>query len=97
MECQSAGLTDIARTRTRTSSAPGTGFSTSAIRSSSGGPYLSHRNAFMTGLSGFSNDGRLARLARDRPEHLLDDVVLPMIAHFDDVCVGSVSRGQLAR
>jgi hypothetical protein len=39
--CQSAALTDAASTLTRTSSAFGAGLSTSAIRSVSGGPYLS--------------------------------------------------------
>ena len=39
--CQSAALTDVARTFTRTSPASGAGLSTRAIRSISGGPYLS--------------------------------------------------------
>ena len=53
MERQSAGLTDTASTFTKTSSAAGVGFSTSAIRSVSGGPYLSNMNAFITGAPGF--------------------------------------------
>jgi len=50
MERQSAGLTDTASTFTNPSSATGTGFSTSAIRSASGGPYLSEINAFILAL-----------------------------------------------
>jgi hypothetical protein len=39
--CQSAALTDAASTLTRTWPTSGTGWSTSAIRSRSGGPYRS--------------------------------------------------------
>jgi hypothetical protein len=49
MERQSAGLTDTASTFTSTSSATGTGFTTSAIRSISGGPYFSKMKALITG------------------------------------------------
>jgi hypothetical protein len=52
MERQSAGLTDTASTFTSASSATGTGFSTSAIRSISGGPYFSNMKAFITGAPG---------------------------------------------
>src|SRR5580698_280884 len=40
IKCQSYGLTAAARTLIRTSSSLGTGFSTSAIWTTSGGPYL---------------------------------------------------------
>jgi hypothetical protein len=50
IERQSAGLTDTANTFTKTSPEAGAGFSTSAIRSvSGGGPYLSDMNAFISG------------------------------------------------
>ena len=62
MERQSAGLTETASTFTRASSAAGAGFSTSAIRSVSGGPYFSLMNAFITpGCAGAPRGGRPSR------------------------------------
>jgi hypothetical protein len=49
MQCQSAGLIETASTFTKISSAVGAGFSMSASLRISGGPYLSHMKAFITG------------------------------------------------
>src|SRR5438067_12508503 len=73
---QSPRVTDTARTLTSTSSSSrGAGFSTSSIRNTSGGPYLSYTTALMSPI--FSGPARLDWAHRDRPHRagwLRDDL-----------------------
>src|SRR3954453_12745548 len=93
-QCQAAGFTETASTLTSTTPAFGAGFSVSASRSVSGGPYLSHMNAFMTGapVRGFADrtpDPSAHAAPQQPPLADADDLAILGVGNLDRVVADS--------